>query len=76
MYLGEINEITYKNLLLGIAGITLNINWYQGKDDQIVNADAAERAMQFLGGWFANPIYGSGDYPSIMRLKVYSRIYD
>ena len=39
-----------------------------------MNADAAERAMQFLGGWFANPIYGTGEYPSIMRLKVYASL--
>lgn len=60
----------------GKAGITLNINWYQGKDDSIANADAAERAMQFLGGWFANPIYGSGDYPGIMRLKVKPLLFE
>lgn len=26
--------------------------------------------MQFLGGWIANPIYGSGDYPDVMKQKV------
>jgi lactase-phlorizin hydrolase len=26
--------------------------------------------MQFLGGWFANPIFGDGDYPAVMRQKV------
>jgi hypothetical protein len=57
-------------LVLGKVGITLNIDWFLSKDDQIVNQDAAERALQFMGGWFANPIFGSGDYPSIMKLKV------
>jgi hypothetical protein len=54
----------------GKAGITLNINWYAPKDDQPSSQDAAERAMQFLGGWFANPIFGDGDYPAVMRQKV------
>ena len=50
----------------------MNINWYASKDEQIVNMDAAERALQFLGGWMLNPIYGSGDYPTIMKVKVIS----
>nr|CAH0099623.1 unnamed protein product [Daphnia galeata] len=48
----------------------LNINWFFPGSDQIADADAAERALQFMGGWFANPIFGSGDYPSIMKLKI------
>lgn len=57
-------------VITGKVGITVNINWYAGKDDQIVNSDAAERALQFLGGWMLNPIHGSGDYPTIMKVKV------
>ena len=26
----------------------------------MANVDAAERALQFMGGWFANPIFGTG----------------
>ena len=26
--------------------------------------------MQFGFGWFANPIFGSGDYPQVMRDMV------
>jgi beta-glucosidase/6-phospho-beta-glucosidase/beta-galactosidase len=54
----------------GKAGITLNINWYDPKDNQTSSQEAAERAMQFLGGWFANPIFGDGGYPAVMRQKV------
>lgn len=60
-------------LWTGKAGITLNINWYDPKDDQTSSRDAAERAMQFLGGWFANPIFGNGEYPAVMRQKVNER---
>jgi lactase-phlorizin hydrolase len=34
---------------------------------------AAERALQFKLGWFANPIYGNGDYPAVMRHVVDKR---
>jgi lactase-phlorizin hydrolase len=66
-------EKEFKATQGGRAGITLNINWYLPKDDQIANVDAAERKLQFLGGWFANPIFGNGDYPSIMIAKVISK---
>lgn len=55
---------------VGKVGIALNINWYSPATDLTADADAAERALQFMGGWFANPIFGSGDYPSIMKQKV------
>lgn len=35
-----------------------------------MNRYAAERALQFKLGWFANPIYGNGDYPAVMRQYV------
>ena len=54
----------------GKVGIALNINGYLPADAEIASADAAERALQFMGGWFANPIFGTGDYPSIMKIKV------
>ena len=31
------------------------------------HVQAAERAQQFLIGWFANPIYVNGDYPDVMK---------
>jgi len=35
-----------------------------------VDAEAAQRAMQFSCGWFANPIFGTGDYPEVMKTQV------
>jgi len=26
--------------------------------------------LQFKLGWFANPIYGNGDYPAVMKYAV------
>lgn len=34
---------------------------------------ASERAMQFSLGWFANPIFGDGDYPTVMREQIDSK---
>lgn len=64
--------VNIKNMMCvtGKVGITVNINWYESKDGQPENIEAAERALQFLGGWIANPIYGSGDYPQVMIEKV------
>lgn len=59
----------------GKVGITVNINWYDPKDDQLENIEAAERALQFLGGWIANPIYGTGDYPDVMKQKVFTLMF-
>ena len=31
---------------------------------------AAERAYQFMLGWFAHPIYVNGDYPQVMKDQI------
>lgn len=57
----------------GKVGITLNIGWGEPADNTTSSADAAERSIQFAGGWFANPIWGAtGGYPQVMIDKVHS----
>ena len=63
-------------MCIGKVGIALNINWFFPGSDQIADADAAERALQFMGGWFANPIFGSGDYPSYETQGIYQDTLD
>ena len=63
-------EKEFKATQGGRAGITLNINWYLPKDNRTGSAEAAETMLQFLGGWFANPIFGTGEYPEVMVNKV------
>ena len=60
---------------LGSVGITLNIDWYEpynSTDESHV--EAAETKLQFHLGWFANPIYVNGQYPDVMRQKVFSEL--
>lgn len=60
-------ERKYKATQGGKVGITLNISWGEPADNTTASADAAERSIQWAGGWFANPIWGAtGNYPQVM----------
>ncbi|KAG6849129.1 hypothetical protein H0H93_011076 [Arthromyces matolae] len=50
----------------GEIGITLNGDWQMPYDDSPENVDAAQHALDFAIGWFADPIY-LGFYPPYMR---------
>ncbi|XP_021822639.1 beta-glucosidase 13-like [Prunus avium] len=57
----------------GVIGITLNSNWYEPLSKEIENKNAALRALDFIFGWFVEPLT-SGDYPQSMRSLVGSRL--
>lgn len=58
-------------IFLGKVGITLNIDWKAPKSNRSAeDAEASERALQFMVGWFAHPIYLNGDYSDIMKKQV------
>lgn len=62
----------------GKVGIALNASWVEpamSDDDTIarLNLQAAERALVWNIGWFADPIW-KGDYPQIMRDRCGSRL--
>ena len=57
----------------GIIGITNNCDWREPATDAPEDHAAAERALEFFLGWFADPIY-RGDYPDSMRQRVADRL--
>ncbi len=63
----------YKESQQGVIGITNNCDWREAKTDEPKDQAAAQRALEFFLGWFADPIY-KGDYPKVMRELVGDRL--
>ncbi len=57
-------------IVTGLVGINLNSFWSEPEDESSLNIEAADRSLQFELGWFANPIFGDGNYPAIMIDQV------
>ena len=56
---------------LGQVGVTFNSDWWVPKNPlEPADWNAAERGLQFHLGWFANPIFGTGDYPEVMKTQI------
>ncbi|XP_063222762.1 myrosinase 1-like [Bacillus rossius redtenbacheri] len=55
----------------GNVGITLNSAWVEPLADTEEDHTASERALQFMLGWLAHPIFTEeGDYPLVMKERV------
>ena len=55
----------------GQVGITLNSDWSEPKDpNNPEDVAASERVMQMKLGWYANPIFGDGDYPQVLKERL------
>lgn len=63
----------YQEQQQGRIGITNNADWREPASDLPADRDAAQRALEFFLGWFADPVY-HGDYPSCMRERVADRL--
>ncbi|XP_070832686.1 lactase/phlorizin hydrolase-like [Chaetodon trifascialis] len=55
----------------GLVSIALSASWIEPKDVNVAReVAAADRALQFKVGWFAHPIFKTGDYPDAMKWQV------
>lgn len=57
----------------GEIGITIVTHWWKPKFQTLASREAALRSLDFMFGWFANPIV-HGDYPKVMRSLVGDRL--
>jgi beta-glucosidase len=57
----------------GKIGISLNCDWREPLTNKPEDKEAAERALLFYVGWFADPIW-KGDYPDVMKERLGSRL--
>ncbi|MEW6234699.1 MAG: GH1 family beta-glucosidase [Candidatus Omnitrophota bacterium] len=57
----------------GVIGIANNCDWREPLTDSESDKLAAQRAVEFFLGWFADPIY-LGDYPESMKSRVGCRL--
>lgn len=57
-------------LLPGKISLATNIDHEEPATDTQEDKDAADRAYQFMLGWFAHPIYKNGDYPQVMKERI------
>ncbi|PPQ65081.1 hypothetical protein CVT24_003035, partial [Panaeolus cyanescens] len=65
----------FKPTQKGEIGITLNGDWEMPYDDSPENVAAAQHALDFAIGWYADPIY-LGFYPPYMREVLGDRMPD
>jgi len=64
------NEFNHQQ---GIIGMSNNCDWREPLTDSEDDKNAAERALLFFVGWFADPIY-LGDYPEVMKERLGNRL--
>mmetsp|Transcript_13895 Transcript_13895/g.30001 ORF Transcript_13895/g.30001 Transcript_13895/m.30001 type:complete len:514 (-) Transcript_13895:589-2130(-) len=74
----QVYNTKYKESQAGVIGITLNCDWFEAKpsaDAAVLerNQLAAERALLFVLGAFADPLY-RGDWPQEVKERVGHRL--
>ncbi|XP_075861608.1 lactase/phlorizin hydrolase [Microcebus murinus] len=58
----------------GVISITISSDWAEPRDpSNQEDVEAARRYVQFMGGWFAHPIFKNGDYNEVMKTRVRDR---
>ncbi|XP_057452836.1 beta-glucosidase 12-like [Lotus japonicus] len=69
----QVYKKKYQASQKGIIGITLVTHWFEPFSDNKYDHDAAGRAVDFMFGWFMDPLT-FGNYPQSMRSLVGSRL--
>ncbi|RZB79708.1 Beta-glucosidase 24 isoform C [Glycine soja] len=69
----RVYKTKYQASQKGLIGITLVANWFLPLRDTKSDQKATERAIDFMYGWFMDPLI-SGDYPKSMRSLVRTRL--
>jgi len=64
---------TFQKEQKGVIGITLNMDWREPLTTKDEDRAAAQRALDWQLGWFADPIW-KGDYPESMRKRCGDRL--
>ncbi|KAL2503240.1 Beta-glucosidase [Forsythia ovata] len=72
-YAVDIYRRKYQESQRGEIGITNCIDWYEPLTNSQEDQDAARRAMDFMLGWFVEPLI-TGDYPENMIKNVGDRL--
>ncbi|MBZ3890104.1 Lactase-phlorizin hydrolase [Sciurus carolinensis] len=58
----------------GIISITISSDWAEPRDpSNQEDVEAARRHVEFMGGWFAHPIFKNGDYHEVMKTRIRDR---
>ena len=63
----------YQSQQNGKIGMPLNCDWREPLTDKTEDKEAAQRALEFYLGWFADPLF-LGDYPEVMKKRVADRL--
>ncbi|XP_074068122.1 lactase/phlorizin hydrolase [Macrotis lagotis] len=64
----------YRAKQRGLISITISSDWAEPRDpSKQEDVEAARRYVQFMGGWFAHPIFKNGDYSEVMKTRIRDR---
>ncbi|XP_054815058.1 beta-glucosidase 12-like isoform X2 [Prosopis cineraria] len=66
-------KIKYQASQKGVIGITLNSDWLVPFSNSKSDCDAADRAIDFMFGWYMEPLT-KGEYPRSMQSLVGNRL--
>ncbi|KAH9710301.1 Beta-glucosidase 12 [Citrus sinensis] len=69
----EVYKRKYQANQKGVIGITLNSHWFVPYSNEKPDVEAAQRALDFMLGWYMDPVI-NGDYPLSMHTLVKERL--